>query len=340
MAIELTTASASVLQEIRDAVAGEGTLDLRNIKTGSFTAAAGTSYVTYGTTTVTDPTTKPNGDALADGDAYQVTVADGTTTINSVAYTASRLPILRVYVSSAWTTLAPTADGYPALTARSDGAPDVIVPAVASTCRSNLGAGWIGDTIFQASTLSAFWGAVTGGPVLLRQFASGRWYCGDTLSGNCGTIAQIVNTIRLVPFSVGIATSFTYAGLEVTTAASGATMRLGLFTSTDYGMTLTLHSDWGTIDCSTTGEKSIAISPTLTLPPATYWLASLARGAQATFRSRYINQAPSWVGVSSTGNNTHYGQWLVTNASDNFPATATGEALINSNIPAVYLKTW
>ena len=71
----------------------------RVYKTTSFTADAYGRYQTSGTITISDPA------AAVAGDIFEVTVASGTATIGGVAYGVSQLPLIRVYVGSAWTTL-------------------------------------------------------------------------------------------------------------------------------------------------------------------------------------------------------------------------------------------
>ena len=71
-----------------------GDVPILNIKTSSFTATLGVKHLTNGTITVTDPTPVANK-------GYIVYVIGGTTTINSVAYTAGSL-VYRFYNGSAW----------------------------------------------------------------------------------------------------------------------------------------------------------------------------------------------------------------------------------------------
>jgi hypothetical protein len=72
---------------------------LWQIRTTAFTAASGGRYVASGTFTVTNPA---SGN---DGELFQVVVASGTVTVNSVAYGASRWPVTVARISGAWTTL-------------------------------------------------------------------------------------------------------------------------------------------------------------------------------------------------------------------------------------------
>ena len=77
--------------------AGSGTYTKQS---ANFTAAVGVIYVTTGSITVSDPASP------ASGDSYTVYVGGGTATIGGTAYAVSKLPVVRYYSGSAWSTLA------------------------------------------------------------------------------------------------------------------------------------------------------------------------------------------------------------------------------------------
>lgn len=106
-------------------------------------------------------------------------------------------------------------------------------------------------------------------------FAAGGWY-GPTMTGANSTPASTLNRCLLAPFLVPRAASFDRIGIEVTTAAATAVVRLGIYNSAN-GLPTTVLLDAGTVDASTTGAKEITISQTLT--PGWWFLASVVQVA-------------------------------------------------------------
>ena len=85
-------------------------------------------------------------------------------------------------------------------------------------------------------------------------------------------------------------TTFDRIGVHVTTAVSGATVRLGIYADS-VNRPAALVLDAGTVDASSTGYKEITISQTLSA--GVYWLAAAAQGAVGNI---------AWVAFSLTGN--------------------------------------
>lgn len=84
------------------------------------------------------------------------------------------------------------------------------------------------------------------------------------------TLSLANNRLHYIPFQVTESVTFTRIGINVSTAASGAGIRLGIYNSSS-GAPSSLLLDAGTVSAATTGEKEITISQAMT--PGWYWLA-------------------------------------------------------------------
>jgi hypothetical protein len=112
-----------------------------------------------------------------------------------------------------------------------------------------------------------------------QAFISGYRYGNQTGASTSAPITQ--STLMAFPFVVAkySGQSFNEIGLEVTTAAASSVVRLGLYADTN-GKPGTLITEYGTVDTSTTGYKTITISSTLL--PGKYWIAAVAQGGAPT----------------------------------------------------------
>lgn len=90
------------------------------------------------------------------------------------------------------------------------------------------------------------------------------------------TLSLTNNRLHYIPFQVTESVTFTRIGINVSTAASGAGIRLGIYNSSS-GAPSSLLLDAGTVSAATTGEKEITISQAMT--PGWYWLAMVTDNA-------------------------------------------------------------
>jgi hypothetical protein len=140
------------------------------------------------------------------------------------------------------------------------------------------------------------------------------------------------NNERSVPLVVTKTTTYTAIGIAVATAVASTTCRLGIRNAAADGTPGTLFQDFGTIDASTTGFKSI--TTTFTLTPGLYWLTACSQGTNGntvnymgytatnalvlpTNRADPVNSALS-AGYAASGNvtgalPTNYGAFGVAN---------------------------
>lgn len=136
--------------------------------------------------------------------------------------------------------------------------------------------------------------------------SSDKYYAGLVTSGS-GFVTGL-GTAYLTPFFVTKTTTYTKIAVRVLSGASaGRTARLGIYGTTN-GLPDALILDAGTVDCSTTGSKSITINQTLT--PAVYFLATVPQGSSAgqAFRSAgggVANNPYVGTGLVSTGINAN-----------------------------------
>lgn len=122
-----------------------------------------------------------------------------------------------------------------------------------------------------------------------------------TLSGWVGPLTEqlaIANYLYAVPFLCPQTAIFDQVGIEVTTPVAGGTIRLGLYSVNSAGMPDALAYDWGTVDASVAGWRSIPIGGAFGLegiiPRGLYWLAG---ARNATIGTRAIT---SRAGMTAT----------------------------------------
>jgi len=110
---------------------------------------------------------------------------------------------------------------------------------------------------------------------------SGAYYGPATAS--LSTVVPTLNLLQAKLLVVAKTVSIVQLLAEVTAAGSaGAVGRLGLWADGADGYPAALIVDAGTIDCTTTGVKTVTVAQTLT--PGRYWLSYTAQVATATVR--------------------------------------------------------
>ncbi len=130
-------------------------------------------------------------------------------------------------------------------------------------------------------------------------YALNRYNFGLATAATSGA-AVTANRLYAVPYVVGATTTFTRIGINVTSAIAG-NARLGIYNWAD-GVPSTLVLDCGTVSTSSTGDKEITISQSLTA--GVYALAVVFDAAPSVAVANERNLINYLVGdVSSTGNN-------------------------------------
>lgn len=107
----------------------------------------------------------------------------------------------------------------------------------------------------------------------IESVTTGRFYGPLSTISGYGTPTGTVTTqnrLYATPVYIPQNATFTVAGIEITSAATGATVRLGIYAANVNGLPGALVADFGTIDATVVGFRSVPIS--LTLPRGSYWL--------------------------------------------------------------------
>lgn len=117
---------------------------------------------------------------------------------------------------------------------------------------------------------------VRNGGGFARRLRTNRWYAAPV--GVPSSVSPVLNNLCVVPVVFQRSVKIDNLGVTVLTAASGATIRLGIYGDNGEGYPLALIIDGGTVDASTTGAKAVSFTAQ-TLPPGNYWLACVLQGA-------------------------------------------------------------
>jgi hypothetical protein len=104
---------------------------------------------------------------------------------------------------------------------------------------------------------------------------SGLW-TGSTLMSVNRSVTPALNSAYYSPIIFDDACNFTAIGLYTATGVTGSLLRLALYTSGSTGYPATLVGDYGTVDTSTGGSKSI--TATINLAAGVYWFAVALQG--------------------------------------------------------------
>lgn len=146
------------------------------------------------------------------------------------------------------------------------------------------------------------------------------------------TAALVANRLYFIPFVIYESTTFTKIGVSVTTLAASTGIRLGIYNyNNTYGYPGSLILDAGTIDSSTTGDKTISISQTLY---DKFWLCLISNGTPS-IRTSYtvappLSEVNAWWGMNSFGSPSNNSSPIVSSAPSYYtalPATFTGTSV-------------
>lgn len=172
---------------------------------------------------------------------------------------------------------------------------------------------------------------------------------GDTLSGDSlGTPSTISHALitTYIPFFVPEACTLTAISAAVTTAQAAATVRLGLYTLTAItgvgAVTGARVADFGTIDVSATGEKTIVVSQAVTR--GLYCFCAAVSNHSALRMRRPATSAGMILWGESTAGGTGTDMWLRTGVDNSgaLPANidATSGVVSNTNGAVLVLGTF
>ena len=112
----------------------------------------------------------------------------------------------------------------------------------------------------------------------VKSFHTGHWHAWP--AGVTSTTTVVDARVYFIPMEVVNPCTISDIGIEVVTTpgGTGSVVRLGIYYDDGTNLPATLLADFGTVDTTTTGLKSIT-SLAQVLAPGLYWLAAVAQGA-------------------------------------------------------------
>jgi hypothetical protein len=153
--------------------------------------------------------------------------------------------------------------------------------------------------------------------------ASAWWYIPGNQVRGTSTREMTLNYMFYFPWFVEVPYPIDQLGVEVTTAAAGALPRLGIYNADTNWQPSTLFLDAGTVDASTTGLKTKAVSVTL---PAGRLIGVIVSNISCNIRLIKTDGAGmSGVGIGpSVGTNPSAFEWYRPFTYAPLPASGTG----------------
>lgn len=115
------------------------------------------------------------------------------------------------------------------------------------------------------------------------------------------TRALTTNRVFYEPWMIPTAITIDQIAVEVTTNVAVSTVALALYNATASGQPDTLVADFGTIDSSTTGVKTVDLGAPLALAPGRYLAAIVSAATTVTMRSYRAPCLFLEVGLGSNG---------------------------------------
>jgi hypothetical protein len=179
-----------------------------------------------------------------------------------------------------------------------------------------------------------------GGPVQYSGIRPNYYYTGPGLIYGSVDFTMFPNRIYMTPFLMSKTQTITRIGINVgVTVVGGA--RLGIYNA-DEGLPSSLVLDAGTVSTSTTGEKEITISQSLS--PGQYFAAVLCDVAAGLKRPRnqtsaeLIGSAGGIVAIDQQAALGHSGFHPYANGDLPDPFTGTGDQIANSATPIIWVR--
>lgn len=185
------------------------------------------------------------------------------------------------------------------------------------------------DLSVHAATLAAHMGDQT------QKLRTGQYIVTAWYPSGSATFTLVANTLYAIPLVVVRDVTVDRIAVLVATAASGKSIRLGIYNDGTNLYPGTLLLDAGTVSAATTGLKAITISQALT--KGLYWLVLVSDGTPAMRQLNAI--APAFLGTDVTDFGTWNVGWTVafTYAALPDPFTA-GAAFSTTQLAAIVLR--
>jgi hypothetical protein len=169
----------------------------------------------------------------------------------------------------------------------------VVATASGAVARHAVGAN--GTAVFADSSQSD--GVGWQYPTRQMTFKSGSFVCPPL---GAATSAPTQSEAHAVAWFIPYAQTFDRVCVTCTTLAASSVIRAGVYADNGSGYPGALISDWGTMDTSTTGDKTITVSWSPT--PGLYWMVGVAQGGTPTVRMHTSSGGSLGLSSASQGN--------------------------------------
>ncbi len=147
-------------------------------------------------------------------------------------------------------------------------------------------------------------------------YRAGEFYSSASYSSY--STGWTLDTMYLVPWYIGPAQAWDRIGIHAVVGVASALVRLGIYAD-DAGVPGNLIGDYGTVDCSSVGDKLAVISPSLSRG-GWVWVATAMQGALAYVYCHLFN----WDSLGSMYTAYQAASRRVTGVSGALPASAAG----------------
>lgn len=165
------------------------------------------------------------------------------------------------------------------------------------------------------------------------------WYSQQYDANILSTGAPAANVIRFVSLLVARPITIDRVGINVAVAGSGGTTNAGIaLYSSDNMIPNKVLADFGTVDISTTGAKTITINQTLA--PGFYFFAYNNGATSAPFiNATTAGNSPRFFGFPNTLSQTAIGHLSANQTFGTFPdASALTIQTVTTVAPAIYFR--
>lgn len=179
--------------------------------------------------------------------------------------------------------------------------------------------------------------AATGAPNTFPRTPPGRWL----MAMFNGMVTNQAPNSGFVPIQMLRDQSWDAVGLNINTAASDATVHIALYADDGTGYPGELMMDFGTVDASTTGGKTIDLVEPIALPAGLYWTWAYVSNSSVRLpvTSHTTASLPGTLWHSGpAGSNTTTYQGGYISAAETPPAVAPGGMSTNRWLPIISMR--
>lgn len=307
------TATGTALLTSANASAARTTLGLGTLATQSGTfsgTSSGTNtgdQSTFGTIAVSG-----QSNVVADQSNDTLTLVAGTNVTITTDASTDTITIAASSGGNSFTTIQPAIGGNNGTAAVADSTTDTLT--IDTGCGATISGNASTDTI----TINAF-GVIQ--PPYYSTDSTTYYNFGVASSGN---VQQTANTLIKRPILIYKRCTITKATITVTTLAAGGKIRIGLRNmNQSTGEATTLVSDFGEVDASSTGVKTIS-SLSVTVDPGWYYLEFACNSTTIVASGGSTANAPKLAGITDVSGMSQYAGLTRSFTYGTLPSDETG----------------